>query len=685
MMKIKKIAAFAAASVLAMENVYVHADSIDPLKVKSSDGFRYVVENDEIVLTGYSNTREPEQVIPEKIDGMPVTRINALWGNVTELVIPSSVKVIDSKAFKGNTWLTSVVIPESVTRMGENVLEGCTKLEKCELMADISELPSGTFFGCQSLSELSYSDKIESLGAGAFSGCEKITEIDIPDGMTEIPGGLFNGCSSLKKAELPDGLTSIGNSAFKNCSSVTQITIPDGVEYIGEYAFAGCSSVTEFIIPDNVEIINNGLFSDCTSLESVKMPEFAQSYSENTTAVFCDSLFKNCSSLREVIMPYGIRDIGEKCFDGCTSLEHIYLPETVKYIDNYAFRNCASLTEIELPGYSVIYGHETFAGCSSLKELFVPETVYSFGGGGSSTKTFKDCSSLKSLYLPSAASASYPDCFDGCDSLEEIYIGFERGSFMTGHFGYNYDENADKYIKNDKLKIFCREDSDALKYAQENEFDYEIIDGVLANLVYFSTYDDPENEQELEITELNIDEHTFINGEGEFRNSQRIGLMDDGTTFKGLQNTLVLGVSLGFDAETYPYIDAEPSYLNFDGIDLTEIYDEILYDTEALEDGNWYLIIKCTAKEGNNVTAKGIKGGKMNTGFFINSIGEPQTEVISGDINGDGTVNAGDIMQLKKYLLNISGTEIIPENSDLNSDGKINVIDFITLKSMMMV
>lgn len=685
MISFRKTAAFITAAVITAGYTSVSADDIDITKTKISDGFRYVIENDEVILTGYAGTMDPVQVIPEEIDGKPVTRIHALWGNTTEIIVPSSVKTIDSGAFKGNTRLIRVVIPESVTDMGDNVMNGCTKLESCELMADITEIPLGTFFECKVLSDLTFSDKITGFGGGAFAGCESIREMDIPDGMTELPGALFRGCTSLEKIDLPSGLVNIGDSALRNCSSLTQITIPEGVEYIGEYAFSGCSSVTSFIIPEGVTIISDGMFSGCTALEEVELPEYAQSYEENhTTRIFCRSVFQDCSSLKEIKLPYGIQHIGEKCFDGCSSLETLYIPDTVNHIDNYAFRNCSSLTEIELPGYSTIYGHETFAGCSLLKELYVPETVYSFGGGASSTKTFKDCSALETLYLPSVSDVSYPDCFDGCDSLNELYIGSVKGSYMKNHLGYIYDEKTDTYSKNENLTIYCRQDSDAQKYAQENGFKCETVEGVEAHLAYFGTYDDPENVQELSISEANITERTFINGKGEFRNSQDyIVLTDEGVNFKCLQNTLLLAVDLGFDSEAYPDITAVPTYLNFDGTDLFEIYDEVRYGTDVFEDGNWYLAIECTAKEGNNVTAREIKGRKMNVGFIIGDP-EEETEIISGDVNGDGTVNTGDLIRLKKYILNVPETEVYIQGADMNSDGKIDIIDFITLKSVMM-
>ena len=125
MINFKKTAAALSAAVMTAGCISVSAAEFDPLQVKKSDGFRYVVENDEVIIVGYDNTREPAEVIPSVIDGMPVTRIAELWGNVSEIIVPDSVKTIDEKAFRGNFWLTRVVIPESVTEIGEYVMENC--------------------------------------------------------------------------------------------------------------------------------------------------------------------------------------------------------------------------------------------------------------------------------------------------------------------------------------------------------------------------------------------------------------------------------------------------------------------------------------------------------------------------------------------------------------------------------
>lgn len=62
-------------------------------------------------------------------------------------------------------------------------------------------------------------------------------------------------------------------------------------------------------------------------------------------------------------------------FDGCSSLQEYYLPDTPKSIGNYAFRNCYALEEIRITRLVTTIGSEAFANCISLKRLVFSPTV----------------------------------------------------------------------------------------------------------------------------------------------------------------------------------------------------------------------------------------------------------------------------------------------------------------------
>ena len=52
--------------------------------------------------------------------------------------------------------------------------------------------------------------------------------------------------------------------------------------------------------------------------------------------------------------------IGERAFDGCSSLSTINIPDSVTMIGNYAFYECSNLTEITIPNKDITVGAYIF-------------------------------------------------------------------------------------------------------------------------------------------------------------------------------------------------------------------------------------------------------------------------------------------------------------------------------------
>ncbi|RXZ79876.1 hypothetical protein EBB07_21035 [Paenibacillaceae bacterium] len=88
----------------------------------SQGHFRYIVDTDEneVSITGY--TGRGSAVIPETIEGLPVTEIgDSAFQNkgLTSVVLPGSVTLIGDSAFRDNQ-LTAVTLPDSVERIGNS-------------------------------------------------------------------------------------------------------------------------------------------------------------------------------------------------------------------------------------------------------------------------------------------------------------------------------------------------------------------------------------------------------------------------------------------------------------------------------------------------------------------------------------------------------------------------------------
>lgn len=117
---------------------------------------------------------------------------------VTDLVIPSTVAVINSGAFEGLRHIKSLTIPDSVTTIGEDAFAYCFNLEK----------------------------------------------VILGRGITSI-GGVFYHCNKLATVEIPSSVTSIGDYAFFHCIGLSSVTVPESVTGIGQGAFASCESLTK--------------------------------------------------------------------------------------------------------------------------------------------------------------------------------------------------------------------------------------------------------------------------------------------------------------------------------------------------------------------------------------------------------------------------------------------------------
>ena len=76
--------------------------------------------------------------------------------------------------------------------------------------------------------------------------------------------------------------------------------------------------------------------------------------------------FEGSATLVEILATldgYAVKKIGERAFEGHTTLVALVIPEGVTEIDWFAFYDCTSLFDITVPSTVTSIGHAVFDGC----------------------------------------------------------------------------------------------------------------------------------------------------------------------------------------------------------------------------------------------------------------------------------------------------------------------------------
>lgn len=284
------------------------------------DFYEYKIVYDKVVISRIKKVVDKDVIIPETIDGYPVTKLG-------------------TGIFEDCEELNSVKLPEGITEIPEEAFSGCKDLTQITFEGKITTIGSKAFYNCLKLEQLDGDwSKVTNISEGCFKNCNRLTLKELPSELLEIGNQAFYNCDNLGVSVfLPKTLLKIGDSAFYDCDSVfsMMLLVDDKqnavLESIGEYAFSHCDQLASIDTNKATKLksYGEGCFKDCISLSNAELGGSAAKYGME--------IFSGCKALNRVNFSYGITSVPARAFYECYNLSEITLPASVTRIESQAF------------------------------------------------------------------------------------------------------------------------------------------------------------------------------------------------------------------------------------------------------------------------------------------------------------------------------------------------------------
>ena len=287
------------------------------------------------------------------------------YKNITEVIVPETVKTIGGNAFYKCSALTSLQLPSEVEEIGDYAFYECSAwaidvtlpvlktlgkgafqksgIKSLNLTgAPLATIPESAFGECSSLASITLNEGLSKIESYAFTGAV-VTELTIPSTVTDIyTVGIWSKIKKLiSKATTPPTLR---NSRQLNCP----LFVPNGcvtayrqadrwvestsVIAVGEMQTGGLS----FYFGDTDALLYN-VDTDVTGSDVVIPATVEQGGNSYTVNEMRAALLKNSAAVKSVTIPASITQIPNDAFRNCTGLTSVTMPATVTSIGAYAF------------------------------------------------------------------------------------------------------------------------------------------------------------------------------------------------------------------------------------------------------------------------------------------------------------------------------------------------------------
>lgn len=169
--------------------------------------------------------------------------------------------------------------------------------------------------------------------------------------------------------------------------------------------------------------------------------------------------FQGCTKLNQIILPGSLKEIKAFALQGCSNLKSIVLPQLIEIIEEYAFAE-TGVKNVIIPKSVLIIGKGIFSGCQNLETISIDENIDSIPDN-----IFYNCCNLRKIKLHEKISSIGDYSFAGCSELKELFIPDSVKAIGE----HAFDDMNEKFL------IQCSIGSYAESYARKMKIKYQLI------------------------------------------------------------------------------------------------------------------------------------------------------------------------------------------------------------------
>lgn len=384
-----------------------------------------------------------------KVEGVYSVSAEMLDGiekqEILKIEFDENVYFIKDHTFEGCHNLTEITWG-GVTKIGSYAFADCEKLDMMSLTQKVDTIQEGAFWGCSNIKLVIMPNDLKKLEKDAFPLATSFVwrysknEYEVED--EAIDDAFWTGRTGTMYVPDTDKWNCIIQQLDEKKITWTkriavsadnivycQVAAEDGsiseeywadLEYDtvcrfdteGTITFVGNGEDGEVCIPNEIRkasvkklilknnnIILGEICNEYMNLYSVEM--------EVENSFILEKCFKNLKKLQTVRIT-GQTTFEEGCFYGCSSLKKLEISGVVRSIGDRAFEGCTSLTQVNIKAVEI--GKRAFFGCENLKSVELP--VYT---SKIKQDAFGNCPLLQTIVLPEKLSYVGLGNFTACD------------------------------------------------------------------------------------------------------------------------------------------------------------------------------------------------------------------------------------------------------------------------------